>query len=138
MKVFRVRPGSIATILVLLMCGTGAAGERPGGSSISDPVVQFPALVLDPEPPRYTGEPITLSLKDADLRDVIKTFAVLTEINMMVDPSVRGKVTLELYDVPWDQAFELILRISGLDYHLANNVMYIAPPSKLAAVYLGH
>jgi type II secretory pathway component HofQ len=124
-------------ILAVVAAAAAGAGEGDGAGPPAEKVVQFPALALDPEPPRYTGEPITLSLKDADLRDVIKTFAVLTDINMVVDPSVRGEVTLELSDVPWDQAFELILRINGLDYHLANNVMYIAPPSKLAAVALG-
>jgi type II secretory pathway component HofQ len=126
----------MAVVLVLVTCGMAAPGERPGESPISEPAAQFPAVALDPEPPRYTGEPISLSLKDADLRDVIKTFAVLTEINMVVDPSARGKVTLELRDVPWDQAFELILHLNGLDYNLNDNVMYIAPPAKLAAVTL--
>ena len=122
--------------MVAMSWSVAVAGESPDRASTTESAAQFPALALEPEPPRYTGEPITLSLKDADLRDVIKTFAVLTDINMVVDPSVRGKVTLELHDVPWDQAFELILHINGLDYHLANNVMYIAPPAKLAAVAL--
>ena len=113
-----------------------SAGDRPDRASTTETAVQFPALVLEPEPPRYTGEPISLSLKDADLRDVIKTFADLTDINIVVDPTVRGKVTLELHEVPWDQAFELILHLNGLDYHLANNVMYIAPLSKLIAMQL--
>jgi type IV pilus assembly protein PilQ len=98
---------------------------------------QFPALSIDPDKPHYTGELITLSLKDADIRDVIKTFAVLTDLNIVIDPSARGSVTLELRDVPWDQAFELILRINGLDYHMTNNVVYVAPPAKLARVPLG-
>ena len=132
-----MRRALITAILVGVSWTAAAAGERTDRDSATDKVAQFPALALEPEPPRYTGEPISLSLKDADLRDVIKTFAVLTEINMVVDPSARGKVTLELRDVPWDQAFELILHINGLDYHLADNVMYIAPPSKLAAVSLG-
>ena len=94
----------------------------------------FPALAIDDQQPRYTGELITLSLKDADIRDVLKTFAVLTELNIVVDPTVKGSVTLELRDVPWDQAFELILRIHDLDYHLKNNVVYVAPLAKLAKV----
>ena len=127
-----MRLGLLATILLLVTFGAATAGERPD----TETAVQFPALALEPEPPRYTGEPISLSLKDADLRDVIKTFAVLTDINIVVDPTVRGKVTLELHDVPWDQAFELILHLNGLDYHLANNVMYIAPLPKLIAMQL--
>ena len=126
---------ALITAFVVAMSWS-VAGDRPDRASATETAVQFPAFAVEPEPPRYTGEPITLSLKDADLRDVIKTFAVLTDINMVVDPSVRGKVTLELHDVPWDQAFELILHINGLDYHLADNVMYIAPLQKLLAMQL--
>jgi type IV pilus assembly protein PilQ len=82
---------------------------------------------------QFTGEPITLTLKDADIKDVLKTFSVLTEMNIVLDPSVGGSVTVELRDVPWDQALDLILKINGLDYVLENNVLRVAPISKLAA-----
>jgi type IV pilus assembly protein PilQ len=127
----------IVGLLTIAVSPGTAMGEEAVNPPPGQSVVQFPAQIIDPEPPRYTGEPITLSLKDADLRDVFKTFAVLTEINIVVDPSVRGKLTLELHDVPWDQAFELILHLNGLDYHLTDNVMYIAPLAKLARVPLG-
>jgi type IV pilus assembly protein PilQ len=82
---------------------------------------------------QFTGEPITLTLKDADIKDVLKTFSVLTDLNIVLDPGVSGSVTVELRDVPWDQALDLILRINGLDYVLENNVLRVAPISKLAA-----
>jgi type IV pilus secretin PilQ/predicted competence protein len=85
------------------------------------------------EEQQFTGEPITLTLKDADIKDVLKTFSVLTEMNIVLDPSVGGSVTVELHDVPWDQALDLILKINGLDYVLENNVLRVAPISKLAA-----
>ena len=91
-----------------------------------------PAVVLESGGSDATGEPITLSLKDADLKDVIKTFATLTGLNIVVDPAVSGTVTVELRDVPWDQAFELILTINGLGHEVLGNVVYIAPRSKLA------
>ncbi len=81
---------------------------------------------------QFTGEPITLTLKDADIKDVLKTFSVLTDLNIVLDPAVSGSVTVELRDVPWDQALDLILRINGLDYVLENNVLRVAPISKLA------
>jgi type IV pilus secretin PilQ/predicted competence protein len=81
---------------------------------------------------QFTGEPITLTLKDADIKDVLKTFSVLTDLNIVLDPGVSGSVTVELRDVPWDQARDLILRINGLDYVLENNVLRVAPISKLA------
>ncbi|HSL19863.1 MAG TPA: type IV pilus secretin PilQ [Methylomirabilota bacterium] len=81
----------------------------------------------------FTGEPISLSLKDADIRDVLKTFSALTQLNIIVDPGVGGSVTVELRDVPWDQALDLILRINNLDYVLENNVLRVATNQKLAA-----
>ena len=76
---------------------------------------------------------ITLTLKDADIKDVLKTFSVLTDLNFVLDPGVSGSVTVELREVPWDQALDLILKINGLDYVLENNVLRVAPISKLAA-----
>jgi type IV pilus assembly protein PilQ len=84
------------------------------------------------EEQQFTGEPITLTLKDADIKDVLKTFSVLTDMNIVLDPSVSGSVTVELREVPWDQALDLILKINGLDYVLENNVLRVAPISKLA------
>src|SRR5206468_2104910 len=43
----------------------------------------------------YTGEPISLNLKDADIKDVIRTFATLTGLNIAVDPGVTGSVTVD-------------------------------------------
>jgi type IV pilus secretin PilQ/predicted competence protein len=82
---------------------------------------------------QFTGEPITLTLKDADIKDVLKTFSVLTDLNIVLDPGVSGSVTVELRDVPWDQALDLILRINGLDYVLENNVLRVASISRLAS-----
>ena len=128
---------TVIVALLVTSIGLCAWAQDGGAPPKPDKAPQFPALSIEPEKPRSTGELITLSLKDADIRDVIKTFAVLTDLNIVVDPSARGSVTLELRDVPWDQAFELILHINGLDYHMTNNVVYVAPPAKLARVPLG-
>jgi type IV pilus assembly protein PilQ len=80
----------------------------------------------------YTGEPISLNLKDADLKDVLRTFAQLTGLNMAIDPSVTGSVTVDFVDVPWDQALELILRQNSLAYILEGNVMRIGTAARLA------
>ena len=63
---------------------------------------------------RWVGEPISLSLKNADLTEVLRTFARLTDTNLVIDPAVRGEVTVELKDVPWDQALWVILKTHGL------------------------
>ncbi|MEO6258730.1 MAG: type IV pilus secretin PilQ [Thermoanaerobaculia bacterium] len=80
----------------------------------------------------YTGEPISLNLKDADIKDVIRTFAQLTGLNIAVDPQVSGSVTVDFVDVPWDQALEIILRQNNLSYVLEGNVMRIGTIDRLS------
>jgi type IV pilus assembly protein PilQ len=81
----------------------------------------------------FNGEPLSLSLKDADIRDVIRTFAELTGLNIAVDPGVTGSVTVDFADVPWDQALDLILRQNNLTYVVEGNVMRIGTIDRLAA-----
>ena len=81
----------------------------------------------------YTGEPISLNLKDADIKDVLRTFAQLTGLNMAIDPGITGSVTVDFVDVPWDQALDIILRQNGLSYVLEGNVMRIGTLGRLAA-----
>ncbi|MGH9420290.1 MAG: type IV pilus secretin PilQ [Thermoanaerobaculia bacterium] len=79
----------------------------------------------------YTGEPISLNLKDADLKDVLRTFAQLTGLNMAIDQNVSGAVTVDFVDVPWDQALEIILHQNSLAYVLEGNVMRIGTAQRL-------
>jgi type IV pilus assembly protein PilQ len=73
----------------------------------------------------FNGEPISLNLKDADIKDVLRTFAEITGLNIAVDPGITGSVTVDFVDVPWDQALDLILRQNGLTYTLEGNVMRV-------------
>jgi type IV pilus assembly protein PilQ len=84
-------------------------------------------------PTQFTGEPISLDLKDADIKDVFRTISQLTGLNIVIDPDVRGTVTVQLEDVPWDQALDLILKQNSLGYVLENNIMRIATTAKLQA-----
>lgn len=93
----------------------------------------YEARVIGSGEKQYTGEPITLNLKDADVKDTLQKFSELTGLNIVLDPEVRGTVTVSLTDIPWDQALELILKINGLGYVLEGNVMRIASTAKLAS-----
>lgn len=91
---------------------------------------------LEPEGPpgaeTYAGDPITLALKDADIKDVLKTFSVITGINIALDPQVEGKVTVELRDVPWDQALDVVLRINDLGVEDDDGVLRVVPLDELS------
>jgi type IV pilus assembly protein PilQ len=126
------RAASVSRLLLLAaaLAALGAAGTP---SSPRRPTPKLQQRKVPPPAPfsRYAGEPISLDLKDADLKDVLRTFATLARLNIAIDPDVKGSVTIRLHDVPWDQALDVILRINGLGSVLEGNVLRVGEPRKL-------
>ena len=85
------------------------------------------------EKPAYTGEPISLNLKDVDLKDFFRLIHEISGLNILVDANVMGSVTTVLDNVPWDQALDIILKDNGLGKVLEGNVLRIAKLETLAA-----
>lgn len=77
---------------------------------------------LASENSRWTGEPISVDFKDVDLRDFFLFIAEISGMNMILDPAVKGTLTIKLTDVPWDQALDLVCRQHGLGYQIDGNV----------------
>lgn len=80
----------------------------------------------------YTGERITLNFQDIEVRAVLAIIADFTGLNLVASDSVTGRVTLNLDDVPWDQALDLVLRSHGLASRQDGNVIVVAPAAELA------
>jgi len=77
-------------------------------------------------PVKYTGEPISVNLKDVDLRDFFRLIHEISGLNVVLDPAVKGSLTIVLDEVPWDQALDIVLQNNGLDKQLRGNVLRIA------------
>jgi type IV pilus assembly protein PilQ len=75
---------------------------------------------------RYTGEPISVNLKDVDLKDFFRLIHEISGLNVVLDPNVKGTLTIVLDEVPWDQALDIVLQNNGLDKQLNGNVLRIA------------
>jgi type IV pilus assembly protein PilQ len=75
---------------------------------------------------KYTGEPISVNLKDVDLRDFFRLVHEISGLNVILDPNVKGTLTIVLDEVPWDQALDLVLINNGLDKQLNGNVLRVA------------
>ena len=120
----------LAGFAAAAIAGTLSAGptRKPAHRSGTPP--ERAAQERDPDG-RFTGERISLDLKDADLRDVVATFGKLAHINVAVDPEVRGSVTIRLHNVPWDQALDVILRSNGWGYVVEGNIVRVGSPAKL-------
>ncbi len=81
----------------------------------------------------YTGERLTLNFQDIDVRPVLQLIADASGQNIVVSDSVKGRVTLRLQNVPWDQALDIVLKTKGLDMRRKGNVILVAPQAELAA-----
>ena len=97
-------------------------------------IPQLPPQTPAPTGPqsRFTGHPVTLDFQGADLRTVLRTFADISGLNIVIDQSVQGAVDVSLHEVPWDQALDIILRDHKLGYSVEGTIVRIAPLSSLA------
>ena len=112
------------------------AAANTGYTEISDstPSAASSAAQQAATPPpggRYSGEPISVNLKDVDLRDFFRLIHEISGLNVVVDPAVKGSLTIVLDDVPWDQALDIVLKNNDLDKQLDGNVLRIATKETL-------
>jgi type IV pilus assembly protein PilQ len=80
---------------------------------------------------KYTGDPISVNLKDVDLKDFFRLIHEISGLNIVLDPAVKGTVTLVLDEVPWDQGLDIVLRNNGLNQEIDGNVLRIATQDTL-------
>ena len=97
-----------------------AAQQQSGNAAATVANSQAPAAG------RYTGEPISVNLKDVDLKDFFRLIHEISGLNVVLDPAVKGSLTIVLDEVPWDQALDIVLQNNSLDKQLSGNVLRIA------------
>lgn len=134
-----VQPGAVATQPTPAVPVAPAVPPAPSGApaAASVPVQDAASQVISAAPvaqaPQYSGEPISLELKDADLKDFFRLIGEISGLNIVLDPDVKGTLTIFLNDVPWDQALDVVLKNNSLGKQLDGNVLRIASNSTLEA-----
>ncbi|MGC2332251.1 MAG: type IV pilus secretin PilQ, partial [Candidatus Acidiferrales bacterium] len=105
------------------------AAQPSTAPASSPPPAQTPTAA--PVTSKFTGEPISVNLKDVDLRDFFRLIHEISGLNVVLDPNVKGTLTIVLDDVPWDQALDIVLKNNDLDKQLDGNVLRIATRATL-------
>jgi type IV pilus assembly protein PilQ len=107
--------------------------SQPASATAMQPAVNLAAeqkqqmtQISPPTEPKYTGEPISVNLKDVDLKDFFRLIHEISGLNVVLDPNVKGNLTIVLDDVPWDQALDIVLKNNDLARQLDGNVLRIA------------
>jgi type IV pilus secretin PilQ/predicted competence protein len=122
-------PAMLPTALAAMRAAQVVAGQGSTPMTMG----KNPAHLESKTPSGYTGELISLNLKDVDLKDFFRLIHEISGLNVVVDSNVHGTVTLVLDDVPWDEALDIVLKNNGLGKQLEGNVLRIAKVSTLTA-----
>lgn len=81
---------------------------------------------------KYPGKKISLDFQDADIVPIFRLLADISGYNIVVSPEVKGKLTMKLINVPWDQALDIILKTFSLGKSFEGNIIRIAPHTVFA------
>jgi type IV pilus assembly protein PilQ len=107
--------------------------NQPAAPELQNPPADAQQAAASAPPPakKYTGDPISVNLKDVDLKDFFRLIHEISGLNIVLDPAVKGTVTLVLDEVPWDQGLDIVLRNNGLNQEIDGNVLRIATQDTL-------
>ncbi len=117
--------------------GTQNAQSMPETGKAKDASKALLAEVtVDPCEPLLGGDKdaISLDFQDANVRNLFRIFSEISGFNLIISPEVQGTVNMRLLDVPWNEAFEIILTNSGLGKEcLGDNIIRVASLRTLAS-----
>lgn len=80
----------------------------------------------------FSGQKISLDFQDAEVSNVLRLIADVSDLNLVVGEEVKGKITLKLFNVPWDQALDIILKSKGLGQVREGNIIRIDTNGNIA------
>lgn len=80
---------------------------------------------------RYTGSRMTIDVKGAEVRDILKLIAEHANLNLVADPDVTATQDIYFRDTPWDQILDVLLKQAGLGKEISNGVIRVAKVEKL-------
>ncbi len=108
--------GMLATAILVVPLGVGLAGDAASSK---------PAVAQAGKIEMLAGKRVKLSYQNVDVRSLIRAMGDAAQVNVLVSDQVQGTVTLNLLEMPWDQAFDIILNSQGLTRREQNGILYI-------------
>lgn len=96
--------------------GEGPALRSGGSSSLT---------VVKPQKINNANSIVNLSLRDADVTQVLRMFADQAGMNIIFSPSVSGNVTMDLVNITLEEALNLVVKTSNIAYDIKNNTLIV-------------
>ncbi|MCR4881747.1 MAG: hypothetical protein K6A44_07340 [bacterium] len=113
---------SIAAGACLAVDNAGAV-RNLGNNEFSVPLLEGGVSITN------SPKKISMSLRDSDVRQVLRMLADKAGMNILMHDSVSGNVTLDLVNVSLNKAFEYVMVMNDLAYWVDDNTLIIAAKS---------
>jgi type II secretory pathway component GspD/PulD (secretin) len=72
------------------------------------------------------AENVSLTIQKGDIRDVLAALSAISGQSIVTDDSVKGTISIDLANVPFATALDLVTRSKGLAYKTVNNVIVVS------------
>jgi MSHA biogenesis protein MshL len=135
----RYRPVIVFLVLLLTACATVEQAKEP------PPVIPWPVEIPSPvmvQPEREkkvdkanTREQFSFSLREADVKDVLRAVAKQADYNVVIEPDVKGLSTVDLKDVTLEKALEYILEPLNYSHKIEDRTVYVSRPKLETKVF---
>src|SRR3989338_1009292 len=118
--------------MVVLLCVFALLGGNvyAQGEPQAAPVADNPRTVEEKNADAHEGN-VSLDFRDADIANVLKILSFKSGVNIVVGPEVTGLVTIQLNNVPWKQALEVVLETYGYAYEQKGNIIMVTTVENL-------
>jgi len=122
---------------VVLLCVFALLGGNvyAQGEQQVAPVADNPRTVEEKTADTHESN-VSLDFRDADITNVLKILSYKSGVNIVVGPEVTGLVTIQLSDVPWKQALEVVLETYGYAYEQKGNIITVNCGGKMLSSWL--
>jgi len=102
------------------------AEEETMAPTMEETVPQPQEETIEPTPtaPVAPGT-VSLDFREADIQNVLRILAYKSGVNIVTGPEVTGLVTIQLREVPWEQALTVILETYGYGYDRRGNIITV-------------
>ena len=115
-----------------------AATPRPSVQVETPQREPLPELILTEKEERSPEKVYTFTLRDADIHEVMLAISKQTSINIVVDPDVEGRLTLDLRDITLKDALDTITNLLNLTYKAKQNLIRVSRPSLETRIFSLH
>jgi MSHA biogenesis protein MshL len=120
----------LVLLCFLLSCAHSQKAEQK--ATTKPPDIPSPvSFQVDKEPKATARQPEDLysfSLREADVKDILRAIAKQTDYNVVVEPDVKGLTTVDLKQVTLPKALEYILEPLNYTFKIEDRTIYVSKP----------